>query len=164
MFTVKRSVFIFLLAAALTVTACSSDDTFDTEQLFGSYAFTEFVFEPDPQLPDTDLLEELESVDLELFRGGEFSLRYRFPGEAGSRNARGTFTTGANDVRLSVNNPDNHRDLFLPESFRLTIEDNGERLLRDIRRTNLNLDATRYDRYTGARDIDGTLVMRLERQ
>ena len=159
----RLAAFCLLAAMLLFTSACSSDDTFDTEQLFGQYTFDEFFFEPDAELPNTDLLEELTAVDLEFFRGGEFSLRYRFPGQTGSTNARGTFTTGSNDVRLTVNNPADHTDLFLPETFRLTIEEDGDRLIRDIRREGLNLQSTRYTRYSGIRDADGTLTMRLTR-
>jgi len=159
-----RSLTAVLLAFVVVLaTACGSDSTFDTEQLFGQYTFDEFVFEPDAELPNTDLREELAAVDLEFFRGGEFSLRYRFADQTGSTNARGTFTTGANDVRLTVNNPENHTNLFLPENFRLTIEEDGDRLIREIRREGLNLSQTRYTRYAGIRDADGTLTMRLTR-
>lgn len=160
----SRLVAFCLLATALLFTsACGSDDTFDTEQLFGRYTFDEFTFQPDAELPDTNLLEELETVELEFFRGGEFSLRYRFPEQTGSINASGTFSTGADDVRLTVNNPGNHADLFLPETLRLTIEEEGDRLIRDVRRLSLNLASTRYARYEGIRDADGTLTLQLTR-
>jgi hypothetical protein len=159
----RIAAFCLLAALLLSTSACDSEDTFDTEQLFGRYTFDAFVLEPDAQLPNTDLLEELASVELEFFRGGEFSLRYRFPDQTGAINAGGTFSTGADDVRLTVNNPGNHANLFLPETFRLTIEEEGDRLTRDIRRLSLNLDDTRYERYDGIRDADGTLTMQLTR-
>lgn len=160
----SRLAAVCLLAALVLFTsACDSEDTFDTEQLFGRYTFDTLVFEPDAELPNTDLLNELASVEMEFFRGGEFSLRYRFPDQTGSINASGTFSTGADNVRLTVNNPGNHTDLFLPETFRLTIQEDGDQLLRDIRRLGLNLETTRYDRYEGIRDADGTLTMQLTR-
>lgn len=141
----------------------------DTTEVTGTYDFTLFRFNPDPQfVPDAVVLDTLnqERTSIELLDSGQFQFRYRVVG--GLDNIiNGTFAVTRDEVTLTFESGNEARlqRLLLDPTLRFVRADSETLTLSRTKRVNLEAYSDEY-RDTGLdlTDVPGLLEVNLNRR
>jgi major membrane immunogen (membrane-anchored lipoprotein) len=158
---------VLLLVALVGLTACSSSNPSDVEELDGGYTVAALRFDPVTQaLPDADIRARLNaaSTRLEIFGGdGIAQLTYRFSDEAGRRRAdlNVTATNGRITFEaLTSEDEEDLRSLFLPRSFSLSYTGAfPTSLTGDLFRERVDLQAYDPELYQDQTEVRGNLTV-----
>jgi hypothetical protein len=157
-----------VLAAALGLTACSSDNPFTPparSDLAGVYEFTEFVFTPSGEgIAPADVMARLVpgATSIRLFSNGDVLFQYELQGSQ-SGLVLGVFDAASDRVRFRFNDPQQRLPaVLLRPEITFTREDEG--VLRVQGQTQVNLRDYDPQRYAGtAETVPGVLRITLRR-
>ncbi|MEP0546697.1 MAG: hypothetical protein ABJF88_07190 [Rhodothermales bacterium] len=168
--------FAVALCGALALSVLPGCDTTDpippadTTEVTGTYDFTLFRFNPDPQfVPDAVVLDTLnqERTSVELLDSGQFQFRYRVVG--GLDNIiNGTFTVTRDEVTLTFESGNEARlqRLLLDSTLQFDRADSETLTLSRTKRVDLEAYSEVY-RNTGGldlTDVRGLLEVNLNRR
>lgn len=163
---------LVLILLVLPLTACDSDGvSVNTDNVIGTYDFTQFRFEPaaDPGvLVPANILDTLvvAETSLRFAANGQFLLEYQFQGAPDDPIfVSGEYGGTESGVTLVVADGfgDEREQLLLPQEFVLAVLDDGERLQASIDQDDVLL-STFSDRYAGIGRADGTLLISLQKR
>jgi len=154
-----------LLAAVVLFAACDSGNAIDPPSpadIEGIYTVTAFRFDPAASaLQSADVLSELVAADtrVEILDSGDVIFRYRLSGET-TRVLLATVEVRRDQVRLTFRGQTDagRVGVLLPTSLTL---DRVDTVLAASEATRVDLEAYDAARYSGFRDVPGTLVLRL---
>lgn len=161
-----------ICAAVPFVAGCDTTDPVpptSPEEVAGTYDFTQFRFNPDPQfVPDAVVLDTLneERTSVELLDSGQFQFRYRLRG--GLDNIiNGTFTVNRDQLTLTFETGSEARlqRLLLEPTLRFDRTDSENLTLSTAKRVNLETYSEEY-RNTGLdlTNVPGLLEVTLRRR
>lgn len=158
------------LIALLLVAACDSSDPVDepsAEDLAGTYAFTQFSFNPNSSaVQDVNVLEDLvaNNTRLRIRSSGQFTLDFQFDGGP-ERVILGSINVRGNEIEFTGDDgsEDDLDDLLLGRDFTLNWAPTTAVLSGSIEKT-VDLEGYDPDTYEGLDAIPGTLQIRLPRQ